>query len=192
MWKDVFLLILDDRDVAVRSCISACKKRYEIPESHVIKITKYSRGLVTGRELSGVSLHSKLIVISHGTKNVLHTCFQGDINHFEFFELVLELGLKEVGVISFKACNIGKGNFLENFRAELCHELEIGYLLAYKGPAVTVWRHEGVGFIDTCIRLFSCGVFKLPDHFRVKIIRGNAPPGKFSVIKKRWSSFESF
>ena len=191
MWEEVFLLILDDRNVAVRSCIIACKKRYEIPESHIIKITKTNRGLVTGRELSAVSLRSKLIVISHGTERTLQTCFQGEINHFEFFELLLELGLKEAGIISFKACNIGKGTFLEDLRNELFNELEVGYLLAYKGYAVTVWRHEGVGFIDTSIRLFSCGVLKLPDHFRVKIIKGNASLRKTAVIKKRWSSFKS-
>ncbi len=39
---------------------------------------------------------------------------------------------------------------------------------AYKRSAVTIFGHEGVGFIDSMIRLVSVGLLKLPDRWRVE------------------------
>lgn len=186
MWVDVYLLILDNRGIAMRSIIRACRKRYQLKDCNIITLTRKSRFEITGQELANLSLHSKLIIVSHGDENTLRTSFQGLINHFELFELLLDLGLREAGVISFKACNIGSGFFLEKFKSELCSDMKIGYLLAYKSYSIEIWGHEGIGCFDTSLRFFSCGLLKLPDSFRVKIIKGNAKIEGLEMTKRRW------
>ncbi len=51
---------------------------------------------------------------------------------------------------------------------------------AYKRSAVTIFGHEGVGFIDSMIRLVSVGLLKLPDRWRVNFVRGNTQAPMYS------------
>lgn len=48
-------------------------------------------------------------------------------------------GLRAVGLITFKACNVGSGTFLEDFVAALnSRGVTVGWAKGYKGSAATV------------------------------------------------------
>lgn len=174
MWNNVFLLVLDDRGVPLKSCIRAYKRRYNINDDKVINIRQIlERGGVSGKELINVTINDKLIVISHADAEYLRAPGIGLITPFNFVELLSDLGLKEVGIISFKCCKLGAKHYLLDIKNEL-YDIKVGYMSAYKRSAVTIFGHEGVGFVDTMIRLVSVGLLKLPDKWRVNIVRGNS------------------
>lgn len=181
MWNKVFLLVLSDGDAPLRSCINSYKRRYNIDNKREINIRKIiDNGGYTGNELSDVTISDKLIVISHADAKYLSVQRLGLISPFEFVELLFNLGLKEVGIISFKCCHLGAKSYLEDINKELYCDIKVGYMSAYKRSAVTIFGHEGVGFIDSMIRLASAGLLKLPDRWRVNFVRGNTQAPMYS------------
>ncbi|ENF3520427.1 hypothetical protein ACX1HT_22225 [Yersinia enterocolitica] len=181
MWNKVFLLVLDDRGTPLKSCIKAYTKRYNINSKNIINIRVINEnGGFTGKELSNVTIDDKLIVISHADSKFLRAPGIGLISPFGFVELLSDLGLEAVGIISFKCCNLGASSYLSEIKEELFFDIKVGYMSAYKRSAVTIFGHEGVGFVDSMIRLVSGGLLKLPDKWRVKFVSGNCETKKYS------------
>ncbi|MBS9009121.1 hypothetical protein KEQ57_23195 [Escherichia coli] len=188
MWNKVFLLVLDDRGAPLRNCINSYRKRYNIDKKREVNIRVIiDNGGYTGDELSDVTIDDKLIVISHADARYLRVQKLGLISPFEFVTLLSNLGLKEVGLISFKCCHLGAKSYLDDINNELYSDIKVGYMSAYKRSAVTIFGHEGVGFIDSMIRLASVGLLKLPDRWRVNFVRGNTQAPMYSG--KRASRF---
>ncbi|HBA6820975.1 TPA: hypothetical protein J1W43_004730 [Escherichia coli] len=181
MWSKVFLLVLDDRGAALRDSVKSYRKRYNIDSNREVNIREVIvNGGCTGKEFSDVTIDDKLIVIAHADARYLRAQKIGLMSPFEFVELLSILGLKEVGIISFKCCYLGAKSYLEDIKNELYSDIKIGYMSAYKRSAVTIFGHEGVGFIDSMIRLISAGLLKLPDRWRVNFVRGNTQAPRYS------------
>ncbi|EHR8377115.1 hypothetical protein K5Z09_004566 [Escherichia coli] len=181
MWNKVYLLVLDDRGAPLRDCIRSYKRRYNIDNTSEVNIRNViDNGGCTGNELSGVTINDKLIVISHSDSRYLRAQKLGFLSPFEFVELLYNLGLKEVGIISFKCCYLGAGSYLDDINNELFSDIKVGYMSAYKRSAVTIFGHEGVGIIDSLVRLASGGLLKLPDRWRVNFVRGNTQAPGYS------------
>lgn len=185
MWNNVFILALDDRGAPLKSCLMAYQKRYNVSLKNIINF-RFIYDKITGHELSDVTINDKLIVISHADPKYLKCFGRGLMTPFEFVVLLTDLGLKEVGIISFKCCKLGSKSYLQDIKDELFSDILVGYMSGYKKSAVTIFGHEGIGFIDSLIRLLTGGWGKLPDKYRVKIIRGNAEANRHP---RRWARY---
>ncbi len=174
MWNNIYLLILDERDSVLKHCTRSYINRYNIKECNIIRIRNIiEQGGIYGNELSCVTINDRMIVIGHAEPLFIRCQGRGNLSPFQFVELLYELGLKEVGIISFKCCRLGKKTYLSEIKNELYDEILVGYMSAYRKSAVTIFGHEGVGFVDSMVRLFSFGFLKLPNRLRVNVVKGN-------------------
>ena len=98
--------------------------------------TKLDKG-----SLKGLQGNDKLIIVAHGAVDHL-TALKSFMSTTGAARLCRELfsaGLREVGLISFKACYIGQQNFLEDLVAEFTKNgMLVGWLKGYMGAAATV------------------------------------------------------
>lgn len=165
------ILILDDRDAALRACIRACRRKYRNARTLIININNDYE--IKGDELSTLTLDSKLIIISHGSKMGCGSSSFGYLHAFNMYRLLCLLGLDTVGLISFKGCSIGAGVYLEQLKIVIGKTINYRYMLGYKGSVSSIFNHDSVGLLDAYIRLLTFYKCKLPDDYRVKIITGN-------------------
>lgn len=177
-WDKVAMLILGDFDKAIEESAILYIKRYNIPPELVIAdkplpcasfVGKYhymKNDILRGK----LTECSKLIIMSHGAA-ISPFGKNGDAR---IVVLLQRAGISRIGLISFKGCNIGVGEFLINFRAK-CNQMGIcfGWTLAYRGPAATFNAHEFIDGYDLYVRHFSWGFLKLPDSYRIRIVRGH-------------------
>jgi hypothetical protein len=127
--------------------------------------------------LRHIDLASKLIIIGHGNPWLLEGMTAWQLAH-----KLRQAGLKQVGLISFKSCNLGVDAFLEDLAVGLSAPcVRFGWLIGYRGP---VWMvsgptrtdgqgivpHEAVGWEDLALHRFG---LKNPDRERIKLVRGN-------------------
>ncbi|ENZ9959722.1 hypothetical protein ACFLJF_005384 [Salmonella enterica] len=184
MFDKCIILVLDDRSIAIRRCIDLCVKRYRNMECDVIYLKTKSN--ITADKLSNLTVNSKLIIISHSDQYQCFSSIFGYLRPYKLHQILLKLGLKEVGLISFKGCNIGYGRFLDSLKIVIGDTIKVGYFLGYKGPSMTLFEHECIGYLEILVHSISFGRAKIPDKYRVRILSGNI---KYHIPlrnKKRW------
>lgn len=92
--------------------------------------------LLGKNSLSSVTMNDKLYICAHAdTKEV------GPYKAEKLAEKLYDWGLREVKLVSFKACEVGKGDFLSRF-VEACRgKIKVGWVKGYTGAAGTVtWK----------------------------------------------------
>ena len=115
-----------------------------------------------------MKISDKLFIVSHGEAN-------GEIGNQDGGTLAADLkqwGLKQVGLITFKCCNLGRGSFLELFVSECTlHGITVGWVKGYTGAAITYRGITGDPYE------FVRGDHNIPKFgdARYKIVQGNHP-----------------
>jgi len=120
--------------------------------------------------LSGMTLASKLIIVAHGNPH----CLAG-LSPKQTVDLLYSLGLRQVGLLSFKSCEIGAGDFLDQVVDAARHRIQIGWCIGYKDIVRTAGRNELVGSEWRWRRINAAREMKRSDERRVKVVRGNVP-----------------
>jgi hypothetical protein len=145
------------------------------------------------------TLQDKLMIVAHGSPDNVGGgvatdggYFAGENGYypFELAEAMSTWGIEAIGLISFKCCDVGKGQFLEDFiRAAKKVGLKIGWVKGYTGAATTARNLPFVGkpteYITTPKELFFGKSISLPvtGSDRFKIVKGTHP---FTVPSSRY------
>ena len=177
-WRDVYVLVPVPADKEVRDLAEAMARRYNVPPSRCLcqphpdnqrlnGFTAYQQG-----SLSGVDIETKLIICAHGNSKAVNQS-----NPEQVSDVLQWLGVKLVGLIAFKCCEVGKRDFLEKLRAELWrHQISFGYMIAYKEGS---WLASG----GTMRGFFGLG--KVP----TRIVKGDAhvaiPDDRYLKLEER-------
>jgi hypothetical protein len=79
--------------------------------------------------------HDKLFIVAHATSLDV-----GSNTAHQLADLLYQCSLREIGLITFKACRVGSGDFLEEFVKRAADRgTAIGWAKGYKGSAATDW-----------------------------------------------------
>ncbi|WP_039056494.1 hypothetical protein [Enterobacter sp. Bisph1] len=177
-WNRVVILIIDIIDRVIETTVLNSRMKY--PDSYVVcKHAPGDESSLDNYEVANkkclsesLDIYSKLIIVAHGKP---YRCGSYSASRLAIY--LKYLGVKNVGLISFKSCHIGVGNFLEEFEAE-CRRMFIfiGWCLGYKGSMTPFRGHLVIDEfpLDKLLRYSSCDLLKLPDSSRIKVIRGAA------------------
>jgi hypothetical protein len=83
-------------------------------------------------------MEDSLYIVAHG-----NTTSVGPYTAEELATCLYDRGLRNVGLISIKACSVGQGKFVTDFRqAASAEDLHFGWVKAYCGTAYTVPSKE--------------------------------------------------
>ncbi|WP_206953852.1 hypothetical protein [Trinickia acidisoli] len=161
-WNEAAVLLLDPADATIRMCADAWRMRYAIPANRCFSHRFPGRHAWAGRlppgytefardSLSFSDLATKLIVVSHGRPEGV----QND-DRFQsapqFAEQLATWGLRKVGLLAFRSCLVGKGDFLDRLVAHLSYRhVDVGWLVGYKHEALSVGIDPGWLTIPTLI-----------------------------------------
>lgn len=135
------------------------------------------------------TIRDKIMLVAHGASTMVGCCPNAkpgrwDLGPDDLANSFLSWGLTAAGLITFKCCDVGKGNYLEQFVANCPGNVfSIGWLKAYNGEASTV---KSSGFIgktgkpgeSITVKTSVLG-FEIPVPIyganRYKIVRGTRP-----------------
>lgn len=193
-WKEAAIILLDPADRVIRNAAYAWRERYQIPLERSFSLRYPDARPLAGHlplgfqaltpgSLSFSGLGTKLIIVSHGLPEglALHRTL---LDSGGVAKLLAVCGLKEVGLLAFKGCLLGKGAFLDRLVAHLSsRNIGVGWLVGYKDESRTrtlildspetgprTYGYEAIGLQDLVVH---DAVHKLPDDKRVKIVKGN-------------------
>lgn len=138
--------------------------------------------------LAPVDRTSKLMIVSHGNEYGLRGMDAATLGR-----KLVNAGLKEVGLISFKACLVGKEGFLEILSKDIAMRgIDHGWLIGYRDTTLLPCSYFGSPWhtcIDTDEDLFLHYTYgyKSSDQNRIRLVKGNIDvvlPGtrRFSTI----------
>jgi hypothetical protein len=139
------------------------------------RATKYTQ--LSATSLSDVTLGDKLIIVAHGTSTgIIHSGGEWDAEGM--LNALKGWGLKKAGLITFHCCNVGLGDFLEKFSAELDFDpdVEVGWLKGYKGYAKVTTKATDTNPKKPTQAIYrdeACAELLTGDN-RFKVVRGNA------------------
>lgn len=89
--------------------------------------------------LKPVTIKDKLFIVAHADEEEV-----GPMSAMNLAGMLKSYGLSSVGLITFKACNVGTGGFLEDFVAATTrYGIIIGWVKGYRGSASTVHGKGG-------------------------------------------------
>lgn len=208
-WKDAAIVLLDPADKVIRDAAYVWRERYDIPIARSFSFRYPRGGPLAGQvplgfqpldpgSLSFCDLGTKLIVVSHGLTDGL-AVQRTLLGARETAKLLGAYGLKQVGLLAFKGCLLGKASFLDRLLAHLsAGNIGVGWLIGYKDVSRTqtllvdspqtglrTYGYEAIGTLDLVTRSANS---KLPDEDRVKIVKGNrfalplaGPSGRYGV-----------
>ena len=98
-------------------------------ERKVPKQNFFLKAALNEGSLANVNLEGRLTLIGHGNSER----FDG-MNASQLAAKLADAGLKQVGVLKFKACNVAKGNYLEEVKEALNHQgIKVGYIAGPTG-----------------------------------------------------------
>jgi hypothetical protein len=138
------------------------------------------------------TIRDKIMVIAHGDPAHVGETDKKDQTMIKYTAAKLaqklkEWGLREAGLITFKCCEVGQANFLENFIAEATKRgLKIGWVKGYTGSAMTLRKPKmkAVGwqpvfgkpteYINTERKILGFKIGLPVKGSRYKIVKGNA------------------
>ena len=149
---------------------------------------------LTGQPFSRLTETDKLFIFAHGvhygiawmtrTTAIAKGYDPSADNAMQLAKFLRRYGLRRIGLITFKACFVGKGVFLNSFALALAaNGIAAGWLKGYKGVAATEFKLGGTGaitFADTgqnakpyeVIRKSTTDQTILVDDQRLRIVRG--------------------
>jgi len=129
-----------------------------------------------GNCLGLASIDDKLILVGHGGAD-------SGISYIRGWDLASSLhnvGLRNVGLVAFKSCHLGRNNFLEEFGTALTNlGVNFGWLVGYRSSAATVSGTDQHGQVDNVHEYILGGPnaapFIMAGNARVRTVRGNTP-----------------
>lgn len=84
--------------------------------------------------LNAIKLDDKLMIVGHGSTTAL-----AGLTGESLAKLLSQWGLQAAGLITFKACHVGRANFLDEFvTACTKNTMKLGWAKGYNGSAATV------------------------------------------------------
>lgn len=157
-WNDVTLVGLTDDFSTFCPGYYGLKRRYNIPDARCFFPPHANC-------LANLTLDSKLIIMGHGIPQKMEDRTPGELVQY----LVQTLGLRTVGVISFKTCLIGDGKFLEDFvmRANR-YGLKVGWLVGYKTEV-----HWSVSKKTIVYTMEESLFYSREEKAEAKVVKGN-------------------
>lgn len=82
----------------------------------------------TTARFTGATQHDRLFVVAHGSTTKI-----GDLIAQELVDFLWDMGLRTIGVISFKSCKVGAGNLVKDFANKLTGKaVQFGFVHGYK------------------------------------------------------------
>jgi len=178
-WENACILNLEPEDRIINISAKRWKDRYQVPDNRCFNLGDVQSGFVDATtgclRPSTCSLGTKLMIFAHGDASMLKVW-----GPFELGDLLCNfLGLREVGLIAFKACEVGKGDYLDRLMAYMSmRSMRIGWLIGYKHDTISFEGPGGVvrevvqddEFED--LHWFGSG-YKIADDKRVRVVKGN-------------------
>lgn len=164
--------ISSDSDWIIKNVCKVHTTERKIPKENLFSIANLSRDSLARVDLTGrITLHG------HGsTKD-----FAG-MSPTMLAQKLVDAGLKEVGVLKFKSCDVGKERYLEKLKVALdLRDIKVGYISAptgrYRESRINI-NVAGRAFNLNpfcCIRLktVESGFKIVPERFGLKTIKGN-------------------
>lgn len=131
------------------------------------------------------TVNDKIMLVAHGAPTMVGCCPDAkpgrwDLKPDDLANTFMSWGLTAAGLITFKCCQVGKGNYLEQF-VGFCRDFHfsIGWLKAYTGDAATetsMWKGKPTESITEKTSVFG---FEVPVPIfganRYKIVHGTQP-----------------
>ncbi|WP_340609534.1 hypothetical protein [Xenorhabdus bharatensis] len=177
-WEKVFILLCSS-DPSIYQAADAARRRYRVNLSRCYAYRGISNFLPldsTPPPFRHCDLNSKLLIFAHGTPNdTIYIEEDSEYNGRQLADLLFSCGLKNIGLVSIKACRSGLGNFLPTFVRYFTKKAKIGWAIGYKGDIFTSrnGKHIYSSRLDMWTRTLIH--YKLPDSYRIRIIEGNTP-----------------
>jgi hypothetical protein len=163
-WAKNYVLVPDASDKSVQSLAKAMAKRYAVPPQNCFADVAFDSFQKESADCVQSDLSTKLIVCAHGCKFGLSSNL--DANGVATY--LKKLGVSSVGLVAFKACEVGKDSFLDDLSDALDkNQISFGYLIAYKG---SVWKASG----GRMRGFWGSWEIKGKDKDRVRIVQGKA------------------
>ncbi|MDX7985915.1 hypothetical protein FE392_01000 [Xenorhabdus sp. 12] len=186
-WEKVFILLFNSIEDSIYFAANEARRRYRVPKSRCYAY----RAIDNFWPLRSIpppfmkcDLDSKLLIFAHGTRADPRTgetagSYIGiDANRHiggqALANLLYNHGLKEVGLISIKACHSANPEFITAFLNALTeNKIKVGWILGYRGAIThsTSGKHIYTSRIDAITH--SWFNIKIPDKYRVRIVEGN-------------------
>lgn len=178
-WKNAAILILGN-DATIFGSAYEYVLRYQVGPYCVLTDQTFRPASMPGWMQSAtpnafagrVTRRSKLIVVGHGTLDTV-----GQYTPIGLTLRLMVLGIREVGLVSFKCCHTGAGSFLDDFAAT-CDRMKLtfGWCIGYRHRAATLEDgHEVTTLRDDLLWNCSGGRRKNPDSERIRLVRGTLP-----------------
>jgi len=124
-------------------------------------------------------LESRLDLCGHGDAEGI-----GHLDAAQLADVLQGAGLKQLGVLKIEACNVGKGNYLNELKAELTKRgIDVGYISAptdYFSENRTYEVKDGAERVKTELPILPkkmVGAFKPAALGGMKIVKGNVDIG---------------
>jgi hypothetical protein len=177
-WGNCCILCLGASNSVILSSANAWKTRYSVPDTHCFAddtVAGYNN-VHAGCMRACVDGNTKLIIFAHANENIVHI-----YKAHELAALLLKWGVTDVGLIAIKACEVGKGQYLETLKMHLANSGSVGWLVGYRDSTSTGGRymllHGEAREITTTWHdiLWHFLGYKTADQYRVKVVQGNAP-----------------
>ena len=140
-WNSVYVVQLSP-DATIRVAAASYKEWYSLEEGHFFStpisaflLSKKCPDPTVNKALRAVKYHDKLMIVAHGSVNKVADKTADELAQY----LHEDCGLSEVGLITFKACYVGRGYFLHEFKnACILNNIKVGWLKGYRGATATV------------------------------------------------------
>lgn len=177
-WANCYLICMHPQNPTILNSSLQYIQRYNLPQNQCFSLIPAVRSpnsftTLSNNSLSNVRLIDKLIIVAHGSENSVH-----NFDPKSMAELLARNGLTTAGLIAFKACNVGKGDYLRQFHNEcVMVRMEIGWYIAYKQTAATSNGRELVTKLDYFLDFLGLRYLfglKNTDDKRVRVYEGNA------------------
>jgi hypothetical protein len=138
-WQKTCLICLENHPAFLRQ-VRLWQKYYKIPADSTFCLSegdlprKYLKGNYRPLQqgcLKDVDLKTQLIIWDHGNPSVVSS---NDFGPSELADRLAYWGLKQVGLLSVRACAVGAGEYLENLKDNLVSKgIGVGWLIGYRG-----------------------------------------------------------
>jgi hypothetical protein len=144
-WSNVFLVVLQKdadqwvRKIPIYDSANSYQAWYNVPKTRKFTNTTGETetfSFLDSQSLSPITLDDKLMIFAHGNEAKLGPFDSAA----DLCKGLYSWGLRKIGLITFKACLIGKGDFLEAFERQCSKpesSIEVGWLKGYCGSART-------------------------------------------------------
>jgi hypothetical protein len=184
-YNDLYLIKLSP-DKIINESSTTYSKYYTIPQARRFVLPYESTKADTNwthlgpQALSGVTANDKLLIVAHASPTA--------VANMTYTALVNEMyawGLREVGLIVFKCCNVGRGTFLESFaqHAFTRWDMKIGWLKGYRGPSGTWGGYLGLAPQETVMDRSATKVLNMTLAIKTGSKRYKEVPG-FNTFPK--------